>query len=369
MHVPLCTARPGTASPSKHTHVHWPVVFSVTERKGWDMALFGNKKPKLPSYVGVGLDALLQDPQWAYAISQAGIDTRSCEIVLRLADPMVGSGFGVPESPTPAILFGRGSTLAMAFPSEREIKVLKRPKSRAQLQTTQSGWFQILFGPVDSLDGFMFWGREDNLKLGTPEGDKFGSLLSAFLEDELKPQQVVGTPQSLVSQGVSVEPPAPTFQDPEDALRWKMVHSVHGALEEMMAKYQQCFKKAEHVEKAFGMANTDFVNGVRQHELSQASFRGLGVRSERELEGLLVGLRESTVAAQNQWNDLVFLLPGSDHDVMKVSNWCMSHGVDAGVMSFVVGNGMFIYTDFGLTRDSFWTENERVIAVTQGADQ
>ena len=83
MHVPLCTARPGTASPSKHTHVHWPVVFSVTERKGWDMALFGNKKPKLPSYVGVGLDALLQDPQWAYAISQAGIDTRSCEIVLR----------------------------------------------------------------------------------------------------------------------------------------------------------------------------------------------------------------------------------------------------------------------------------------------
>ena len=145
-----------------------------------------------------------------------------------------------------------------------------------------------------------------------------------------------------------------------------MVHSVHGALEEMMAKYQQCFKKAEHVEKAFGMANTDFVNGVRQHELSQASFRGLGVRSERELEGLLVGLRESTVAAQNQWNDLVFLLPGSDHDVMKVSNWCMSHGVDAGVMSFVVGNGMFIYTDFGLTRDSFWTENERVIAVTQG---
>ena len=30
---------------------------------------------------------------------------------------------------------------------------------------------------------------------------------------------------------------------------------------------------------------------------------------------------------------------------------------------------MFIYTDFGLTRDSFWTENERVIAVTQGAGQ
>jgi hypothetical protein len=33
------------------------VVFPVTERKGWEMALFGNKKPKLPSYIGVGLDA------------------------------------------------------------------------------------------------------------------------------------------------------------------------------------------------------------------------------------------------------------------------------------------------------------------------
>ena len=63
MQVTLCTARPGTASPCEHTHVHWPVVFPVTERKGWEMALFGNKKPKLPSYVGVGLDALLQDPR------------------------------------------------------------------------------------------------------------------------------------------------------------------------------------------------------------------------------------------------------------------------------------------------------------------
>jgi hypothetical protein len=203
--------------------------------------------------------------------------------VLRLAEPMVGTGFGAPESPTPAILFGGGGTLAMAFPSERAIKVVKRPKSRAQLQTTQAGWFQILFGPVESLDSFMFWGREDNLKLGTPEGDKFGSLMLAFLEDELKPQQVVGTPQSLLSQGVSVEPTAPTFQDSEDALRWKMVHSVHGALEEMMAKYQQCFEKAEDVEKAFGMANTDFVNGVRQHELSQAAFRNL--EGYRKLSG------------------------------------------------------------------------------------
>ena len=45
-------------------------------------------------------------------------------------------------------------------------------------------------------------------------------------------------------------------------------------------------QQAENVEKAYGMANTAYVNGVRQHELSQASFRDFGVMSERELEGL-----------------------------------------------------------------------------------
>ncbi len=353
---------------SGRANVRCLVVLPVTEHKGWGMGLFGNKKPKLPSYVGVGLDALLQDPEWAYAISQAGIDTKRCEIVLRLAEPTVGTG-GLPENPKPAILFGQGNTLAIAYPAEREVKVLTRDKSRAQLQTQRSGWFQIVFGAADSLNGFMFWGYEDNLKLDTPEGDKFGKLMSAFLKDQLKPQQVVGTPQSLVSAGVSVEPPAPTFEDPEDALRWKMVYSVKAALEEMMDKYSQCFEKAEHVEKAFGMANAEFVNGVRQHELSRNSFRQHGIGAERELEGLLVGLREATAAAQNQWKNLVFLLPGSDHDIMKFANWCMSRGVDSEVMSSVASNAMFIYADYGLTRESFWTENERVIAATQGAGQ
>lgn len=335
------------------------------------MGLFGNKKPKLPSYVGVGLDVLLQDPEWAYALSQAGIDTRRCEIVLRLADPTVGTGFGAAiENPTPAILFGQGGILAMAFPAEREVKVVKRPKSRAQLQTQRSGWFQILFGPADSLDCFMFTGREDNLKLGTPEGDKFGELMSEFLAGQLKPQQFVGTPQTLVSDGVSAKPSAPTtFEDPEDALRWKMVHSVHGALQEMMDKYSKCFEMAERVEKAFGMADAEFVNGVRQHEISRDSFRQLGVRSERELQALLAGLRETTVAAQSQWQDLIFLLPGSEHDIVKISTWCMSHGADPETTSSLVSNGMFLYTDFGLTRETFWTENERVLAVTQGAGQ
>lgn len=333
------------------------------------MALFGKKKPKLSSYVGIGLESLLQDPEWAYPISQAGIDTRACEVVLRLADATVGVGMGVPENASPAILFGQGDTLAVAYPGEREVKVVKRDKSRGELQTQRSGWFQILFGPAESLNGFMFWGQEDNLKLDSPEGKVFGPVMSAFFKGQLQPGQIIGTPQSLVSSGVSAEPPAPAFDDPEDALRWKMVYSLQATLAQMIEKNSECFDKADLVEKAYAMANAEYVDGIRQHEISRNNFRDHGARSEQELTVLLAELREVTLAAQNQWNDLVFLLPGTENDVMKIANWCMSHGVDSEVLSALVSNGMFVNTDFGLTRESFWAENDRIAAVMENAGE
>lgn len=332
------------------------------------MGLFGNRKPKLPSYAGVGLEALLHDPAWASAIGDAGIDPDRCEIVLRLAEATVAAG-GPPENPKPAILFGQGNTLAIAFPAEREVRVESRDKARAELQTQRSGWFQILFGPPDSLNGFMFWGAQDNLKLGTPEGERFGEIMTAFLHGRLKARQVAGTPQSLVSSVEPVAPPAPAFEDPEDALRWKLVSSVHSALAGMMAKYEQCFEKAELVEKAFNVANAEFVNGVRQHEISKANFRAHGLSAERELEGLLTELRTATSAARQQWKDLLFLLPGAENDVMRFANWALPQGVDSEMFSFILGNAVFTSTDFGVTRESFWTENERVIAAMKGTGQ
>jgi hypothetical protein len=47
----------------------------------------------------------------------------------------------------------------------------------------------------------------------------------------------------------------------------------------------------------------------------------------------------------------------------------MSHDVDSEVMSSVVGKGMYSYTDFGITRESFRTENERVLAVLKGVGE
>lgn len=334
-------------------------------RSGGNRVGLFNKKPKLPSYAGVGLDGLLRDPEWSYAIGQAGIIPSRCEVVLRISEASVGMGIaaGGVVNASPVILFGQGTTLAMAYPTERDVKVQLRETSRAALQTQRSGWFQILFGAANNLDGFMFWGAPDNIQLGTPEGEKFGQIMSAFLKGQLKPQQVVGTPQSLVATAVSVEPPAPAFSDPQDALRWKMVYSVQGALTEMMDKYQECFEQAETVEKAYGMANADYVDGVQQHPISKENFRMMAESMEAELKVPLAALREKTSYAASQWKDLVFLLPGADNDVIKISDWCESNGVPSETLGTLVGNCMFIYTDFGLTRESFWTENQRVISV------
>jgi hypothetical protein len=180
-----------------------------------------------------------------------------------------------------------------------------------------------------------------------------------------RPQQTVETTQSVAPSAVPVDPPAPAFEDPEDALRWKMVHSVASSLTELMDSYQQCFEKAEQVERAFGMADAEFVDGVRQHEISRKNFREMGIRWERQLEGLLGDLRAATIAAQSQWKDLLFLVPGTEADIIKVYDWCTSHGVDSEASSSIAGNTAFLHTDFGVTRESFLSENQRVIAVME----
>lgn len=332
------------------------------------MGLFGNKKPKLRDYSSTDLDGLLRDAEWAYAIGQAGIDVDACEVVLRVSGATIGVN-GAPNSVGPAILFGQGNKLALAFPGERQVSVALRDRSRGQLQTIRSGAFQILFGSANSLDGFMFWNGQDNLSLKAPEGELFGKYMSSFMKGELKPGAVRGTPRSLVATPPANAIPDLSFDNSEDTLRWTTLQNVHAALTEMLARYQTSFEKAEHTEKAYGMANAEYVDGVRQHEISRESFRKAAVRNEAELAPLLAQLREATQAARAGWQDLIFLLPGAENDVMRVANWCIANGVSSEMLSFVVANSMLINTDFGLSRDSFWAENERVAAVAQGASQ
>ncbi|MBF6619845.1 MAG: hypothetical protein ITG02_06395 [Patulibacter sp.] len=332
------------------------------------MALFGKRKPRLPSYVAVGLEGLLSDPEWSGAIARSGIEPAACEVVLRLADATVGAGFTVMERVSPAILFGQGDTLAVAYPGEREVTVAKRATSRAELQTQRSGCFQIMFGPATNLNGFVFDGGEDNLKLESPEGEAFGKVMSAFLRGGLQPQQVVGTPQSLVASGIASTPRTPSFDDLDDALRWDLVHALHASLESWMETYQRCFETAEDVERAYGLAGALVVDGVQHHEISRKNFREHGNRMEQELVVLLGELRERTDAARGRWDELLGLLPGTEHEVMRIVNWCMAHEVDSEVSSYLSVNGLFIRGDYGLTRESFWVENTRITNIMRRSE-
>ncbi len=184
--------------------------------------------------------------------------------------------------------------------------------------------------------------------------------MSEFLRGQLKLQQIYGTPQRLASSRVSLHGSVPEFQDPDDALRAKMVLTVQTSYAAWIDKYQQCLDKNSSVENAFAMANAEFVDGVRQHEISRNYFRETAVTLQRELEGLLVELRALTISAHNQWKDLLFLLPGPNDDLMKIANWCESHNYDSEWILTSISLPMYFKSDFGLSRESFLAEEVRL---------
>lgn len=167
-----------------------------------------------------------------------------------------------------------------------------------------------------------------------------------------------------------VRPAMPAFDDPDDVTRWETLHSANSLLAAMMSKYEECFEKAELTEKAYAMANAEFVDGVRQHEISRKNFHDQGVLWESELEGLLAELGAAMSAAREQWQNLIFLLPASsENDIMRIANWSTSHAVDSQVMSSLLSNSMFVNCDFGTTRQTFWAQNDRIVAVMNQTGQ
>lgn len=142
------------------------------------MAFF---RAKLPDYSGYSLKDLQEDPVWIGAIRKAGWSIEQIEFWWRVGRAMIGTGPGsLPEQAGPALLLGRGDQLAIAFSDGREIRVVGRSRSNAELQTQRSGTFQITFGPVQRMDVWML----ESLTAGTTEGDQFGRAMSAFFRGE-----------------------------------------------------------------------------------------------------------------------------------------------------------------------------------------
>lgn len=171
------------------------------------MALFGKRRPTLPSYVGTSLDGLRRDATWAAAIRAAGLDINQCELVFRLEKAMVVDGRGsmTPQSVQPALLLGEGDILAIAYPGERAVQVVKRPRAKAELQTQRSGTFQVLFGPLDLMDFWVF----DDFKLGTPDGEQFGQTMLEFLRGRLAKSDDAASGLSAPSAQQHAAPSAP----------------------------------------------------------------------------------------------------------------------------------------------------------------
>lgn len=161
------------------------------------MGLFSSRGPKLPSFVDLPLSGLRSHPVWQEAAARAGIDLANSQLLWRIDEATVMEG-GLPRTGAPALLMGNGSRIAIAIPSEREISVLTRDTSVADLQTQRSGRFQIMFGPMQRMDVWML----GDLRVDTEEGRLFGNTVLSFLQGGL-PRDASASSDSILSSGAS----------------------------------------------------------------------------------------------------------------------------------------------------------------------
>jgi hypothetical protein len=332
------------------------------------MGLFGKKQPKLPSYADFSLDGLRADPAWTQAITGAGLDIARCELVFHVGSAMVGTGSepGSPHRAQPALLLGHGDTLAIVFPGEPGVRVVKRPEFKADLQTQRSGTFQILFAPVNQLDVWMF----DDFKRGTPEGEQFGQMMLQFLRGQAaQPAHAPSPSSSASSMATSVaEPPAvlsspmaapsssvPSTPNQDEETAHQLVHHLAAACSEVMRLHGACYEEGGLVQKAH------YVASQPQAPASRANFLRAAERHEREFVSLLNELQGATTVARGLWSDFAFVSGGPDQGMDKLLMPLVTQGVLQGdeVSSIMVG-GIFVKADFGSTMDSFFETDSRL---------
>lgn len=336
------------------------------------MPLFGNKRPKLPSYVDISLDGLRADPEWAGAIAAAGLDIDRCDLVLRLESALVGTGPepGSPYNARPALLLGHGDTLAIAFPGERDVRVVKRPKFKGNLQTQRSGVFQILFAPIDRLDVWMF----HDFKLGTPEGEHFGQMMSRFLSGQKQPAQPAPAPSpspsssaaSMPTPAGGLAPAGPSLTatpsssaagtpNQDEMTAHQLAHRLAAACSEVMRLHGVCYDAGEYVQKAH------YVAAQPQAPASRANFLRAAERHEQEFLTHLNELHGATTVARGLWSDFTFVVGGTDQGMDKLLIPLVTQGVlDGDEVSNIMVGGILVKADFGSTMDSFFETDRRL---------
>jgi len=319
---------------------------------------------------------LRSDPAWADALLGAGLDIDRCELVVHLRSAMVGTGYesGSPFHVQPALLLGSGETIAIAFPNEREVRVVGRPKARAQLQTQRSGTFQILFGSVNQLDVWVF----NDFELGTPEGEQFGRTVLQFLRGQAgKPTAAAASPAPAQAAKPPVAVPAPpepsstvpptatvsSSGNQADAVTHQLVHRLSAACSEVMRLHGDCSEKGELVQKAH------YVAAQPQAPASREFFRQTAERLEQEFLALLNELRGAVATGKGLWSDFIFLSGGAGRNMAELLMPLATQGViQSSELSTIMVGGIFLNADFGSTMESFYETDSRLAELMKSMD-
>jgi hypothetical protein len=161
-----------------------------------------------------------------------------------------------------------------------------------------------------------------------------------------------------------VAPPAAPATSEEEMTK-EMAYSLATMAREASRLYEECIDKADQSDRARVMSQTDYVNGVQQHPISKQSFANMASRLEGQLINLLQTLHELSARGRGMWSDFMFLAGGPKSDAATAMQWCTQHNLDSDTISAIAVDGLFLRCDFGLTRESFLEENQRLSAAME----
>ncbi len=335
------------------------------------MARFEPAQPMLPSHLDASLDDLRSDPMWITATESAGLDMDRCELVIRVDSATVWTGDepGSPYRATPALLLGRGGTLAIAFPDGRAVRVVTRPNFKAQLQTQRSGDFQILFAPPSQMpDAWMF----DGITAGTPSGAWFGQTILRFLRGQHAqparapsagtsgPPTPSGSPWAASAEPTPSPPtvtlsrsvPRPANQDRETVRQ--LVQRLAAVCGEVMQLQSSCEKKGEEVQKVRHVA------AQPQHPMSRTSFLGVAERKEKEFLALLSQLREAIAKGRRLEEELAFLAGVLGRNTVHLVQALPADVFIGEELATIAVGGLYLHLDFGSSMDTFYATTDRL---------
>lgn len=163
--------------------------------------------------------------------------------------------------------------------------------------------------------------------------------------------------------------PIPEALLPGDETVWELISFLNNRLPILLESLESCQDTAKKAENAEAVARMEFVNGVRQHDMSKAAFAERAKSLDQALSEQLRGLRDGTEEVRPRWEQLTSLTAGGKPGLEGLTDWMISRRVDGGIVGTVFAYSFIFHTNYGDTRSTFWAENERVNKILEAANE